>query len=123
MALTDDLVSATLPSYDDLHRLSNGACRPPAGEVAKIPRLFDFKYVKTRTQVFTHRSFYARPTAVFEDPPDDIAPDNEVLEFVGDSVLSLAVATFVRETYREFFGPFPSSIQSLIMFWILIQPV
>lgn len=28
-------------------------------------------------QVFTHRSYFARPTHVFEDPPDDPAPDNE----------------------------------------------
>ena len=29
-------------------------------------------------QVFTHRSFYARPTHVFEDMPDDPSPDNEM---------------------------------------------
>ncbi|KIM21941.1 hypothetical protein M408DRAFT_12297 [Serendipita vermifera MAFF 305830] len=98
MGLTDDSLSAALPSEHN-RRFNNGACRPPQPEVDKLPKLVDFKYVKTRTQVFTHRSYYARPTAVFEDPPDDIAPDNEVLEFVGDSVLSLAVATLVRETY------------------------
>ncbi|KAG9054663.1 hypothetical protein FS842_004510 [Serendipita sp. 407] len=73
--------------------------RPPLSEVNTLPPLLDFKYPKTRIQVYTHRSFHARPTAVFEDPPDDIAPDNEVLEFLGDSVLSLAVATLVRSTY------------------------
>ena len=30
-----------------------------------------------RTQVFTHRSYYARPGHVFEDHPDDPSPDNE----------------------------------------------
>jgi ribonuclease III len=60
----------------------------------------EFKHTKTRLQVFTHRSLDARPNAIFEDPPDDIAPDNEVLEFVGDSVLSLAGATLVRNKYR-----------------------
>ena len=30
-----------------------------------------------RTQVFTHRSLYARPRRVFEDHPDDPSPDNE----------------------------------------------
>jgi len=67
----------------------------------KLPPLFAFRYTKTRIQVYTHRSYHARPTAVFEDKEDDIAPDNEVLEFVGDSVLSLAVATLVRQTYRK----------------------
>jgi hypothetical protein len=81
----------------------DGACRPPAAEVAKLPKLLEFKYARTRNQVYTHRSYYARPTAVFEDPEDDIAPDNEVLEFVGDSVLSLAVATLARDKYRECF--------------------
>ena len=31
-----------------------------------------------RTQVFTHRSYYARPTHIFEDPLDDPSPDNEM---------------------------------------------
>ena len=29
-------------------------------------------------QVFTHRSLHARPTHMFEDPPDDPSPDNEM---------------------------------------------
>lgn len=74
--------------------------RPPAVDVQRLPPLLPFRYPKTRIQVFTHRSFYARPTAVFEDPPHDIAPDNEVLEYVGDSVLSMAVVTLVRNNYR-----------------------
>ena len=101
MGLTDHSLLAALPSDDYHHRFTDGACRPPLAEVEKLPKLFEFKYPKTRIQVFTHRSYFARPTAVFEDPPDDIAPDNEVLEFVGDSVLSLAVATLTRETYRK----------------------
>ncbi len=28
-------------------------------------------------RVFTHRSFAARPTHVFEDSPEDPSPDNE----------------------------------------------
>lgn len=70
-------------------------------EERALPELLSFKYPRTRTQVFTHRSWSARPTAVFEDPVNDIAPDNEVLEYVGDSVLSLAVVTLVRDTYRS----------------------
>jgi hypothetical protein len=76
--------------------------RPPEAEVAEIPKLLDFKTTKTRLRVFTHRSYYARPNAVFEDPPGDIAPDNETLEFVGDSVLNLAVATLITTKYREY---------------------
>ncbi|KAG8795211.1 hypothetical protein FRC17_008171, partial [Serendipita sp. 399] len=64
-----------------------------------MPPLLEFKHPRTKLQVFTHRSFHARPNTVFEDPPDDIAQDYEVLEFLGDSVLSLAVATLVRQTY------------------------
>jgi len=74
--------------------------RPPLVEIDGLPRLMPFKYTRTGDQVFTHRSFFARPTAVFEDPPNDPAPDNEVLEYVGDSVLSLAVATLTKKTYR-----------------------
>jgi ribonuclease-3 len=69
-------------------------------EVAKLPGLIPFKYPKTREQVFTHRSYSARPSAVFEDAVDDIAPDNEVLEHAGDAVLNLAVVTLVRRKYR-----------------------
>lgn len=75
-------------------------CRLSEAEVAKLPKLLPFKYPTTKEQVFTHRSFSARPSAVFEDAADDIAPDNEVLEHVGDSVLNLAVATLTRIKYR-----------------------
>ncbi|KAI0331275.1 ribonuclease III [Cubamyces sp. BRFM 1775] len=52
-----------------------------------------------RLQVFTHRSFFARPTHVFEDMPDDPSPDNESLEHLGDTVLSLVVTGLLREVY------------------------
>lgn len=94
---------------------SSQALRPPASEVAQLPPLIEFKHTKTKTQVFTHRSFSARPNAVFEDPPDNIAPDNEVLEFVGDSVLSLAVASLIRITYPGLrVGPH-AKIRSLVV--------
>lgn len=92
---------------------TNRECRPPEAEVAGIPKLLDFKYTRTRLRVFTHRSYYARPNAVFEDPPDDIAPDNETLEFVGDSVLNLAVATLITTKYREYHGLAISDIFSI----------
>ncbi|KAH9948816.1 ribonuclease III [Amylocystis lapponica] len=43
-----------------------------------------------RTQIFTHRSF-------LPDEPDDPSPDNEMLEHLGDSVLSLVVTGLLRE--------------------------
>jgi dsRNA-specific ribonuclease len=67
-------------------------------------------------QVFTHRSYYARPTQIFEDPPDDPSPDNELyvsfgfliclmnnsslsLEHLGDSIISLVVTQLIYETW------------------------
>jgi len=50
-------------------------------------------------QVFTHRSFYARPTSVFEDSPNDLSPDNEILEHLGDSVVSLITTELIQETW------------------------
>lgn len=91
-------------THDNGEQSTNRGCRPPDEEVHKIPRLLDFKHTRTRLRVFTHRSYYARPNAVFEDPPGDIAPDNEPLEFVGDSVLNLAVATLITADYREYHG-------------------
>jgi hypothetical protein len=120
MDFTDHSPSALSPG-DSHGRSMDGACRPPLAEVAGLPKLLDFRYPRTRTQVYTHRSYYARPTAVFEDPEDDIAPDNEVLEFVGDSVLSLAVATLTRDKYRKCFFTFTSQLFSNM--WHFLQPV
>ncbi|KAJ7223989.1 ribonuclease III domain-containing protein [Mycena rebaudengoi] len=52
-----------------------------------------------RLRVFTHRSFHARPTHVFEDRPDDPSPDNEKFEHLGDSVLQLVVTSLMLEMY------------------------
>ena len=118
MDFTDYSLPALSPG-DSHGRPMDGACRPPAAEVAGLPKLLDFRYARTRTQVYTHRSYYARPTAVFEDPEDDIAPDNEVLEFVGDSVLSLAVATLAREKYRKCFSPLPTEVFQIFSIYFL----
>lgn len=96
---------------DDRLQNYNRACRPPPEALENLPKLMEFKHGVTRRRVFTHRSLNARPNAVFEDPPDDIAPDNETLEFVGDSVLNLTVATLVSTKYRE--SP-PSYWQTLL---------
>ena len=65
-----------------------------------------FKYARTEDQVFTHHSYIARPTTLFEDPPDDPSPDNEVLEYIGDSVLSMAVGLLTKRTYRTCACPY-----------------
>lgn len=43
-----------------------------------MPPLPEIQSEQLRLQVFTHRSFFARPTHVFEDMPDDPSPDNEM---------------------------------------------
>lgn len=69
--------------------------------------------------MFTHRSYFARPTHIFEDHPDDPSPDNEKFvaapdiinaelesdrlagryEHLGDTVLGLAVTSLMLEMY------------------------
>jgi len=50
-------------------------------------------------RIFTHRSFAARPTHVFEDSPEDPSPDNEQLEHVGDQVLGLIVTDLLQSHF------------------------
>jgi len=54
--------------------------RPDFGD-AGLPPLPEIRDSAIRTQVFTHRSFYARPNHVFEDHPSDPSPDNEKCVF------------------------------------------
>ncbi|KAJ3719426.1 ribonuclease III domain-containing protein [Lentinula raphanica] len=77
------------------------AVRPPVvlEPTEQLPPLPTFKSERIRIQVFTHRSFHARPTHLFDDPPDDPAPDNEKLEHLGDSVLSLVVTNLLNEMF------------------------
>lgn len=74
--------------------------RPPSVEVDGLPRLIPFKYTMTEDQVFTHRSYFARPSTVFEDPSNDPTPDNELLKYIGDSVLRMAVGLLTKKLYR-----------------------
>ncbi|OCH96019.1 ribonuclease III [Obba rivulosa] len=67
--------------------------------VEEIPPLPEIRSKAIYEQIFTHRSFYARPTHIFEDSPDDPSPDNEKLEHLGDSVLSLVVTGLLRHVY------------------------
>ncbi|PCH40934.1 ribonuclease III [Wolfiporia cocos MD-104 SS10] len=64
-----------------------------------LPPLPEIKSDDIRLQVYTHRSYFARPTHMFEDMPDDPSPDNEKLEHLGDSVLSLVVTSLMREEF------------------------
>jgi len=42
-----------------------------------FPKLPEIRSPAIKSQVFTHRSYYARQTHIFEDLPDDPSPDNE----------------------------------------------
>ena len=44
-----------------------------------LPDLPTIQNPDVRRRVFTHRSYFARPTHIFEDPPNDPSPDNEML--------------------------------------------
>lgn len=64
-----------------------------------LPPLPLIRSYTIRQQVFTHRSYFARRHSVFEDRPDDPSPDNERLEHLGDSVLSLAVTDLMLRLF------------------------
>ncbi|KAJ7118544.1 ribonuclease III domain-containing protein [Mycena crocata] len=64
-----------------------------------FPALPQIQNEEIRQRVFTHRSYYGRPTHVFEDSLDDPSPDNEKFEHLGDSVLGLVVTTLMQEMY------------------------
>ncbi|KAI0375916.1 ribonuclease III [Pilatotrama ljubarskyi] len=91
-----------------------------------LPPLPEIRSEALRLQVFTHRSFYARPTHVFEDMPDDPSPDNESLEHLGDTVLSLIVTGLLRDVYPCLrVGP-STKIRALVvgnptLAWISVQ--
>jgi hypothetical protein len=57
-----------------------------------LPPLPTVNSSEIETRVFTHRSFAARPTHVFEDTPEDPSPDNEQFSlFPRRPHLSLAI--------------------------------
>ncbi|KAJ6560352.1 ribonuclease III domain-containing protein [Mycena capillaripes] len=64
-----------------------------------FPPLPQIQKEDIRMRVFTHRSYFARPTHVFEDRADDPSPDNEKFEHLGDSVLGLVVTSLMLEMY------------------------
>ncbi|KAJ8517969.1 hypothetical protein ONZ45_g4915 [Pleurotus djamor] len=78
----------------------NSPLRPDFGPNSeRFPPLPKINSDAIRQKVFTHRSFYARPTHIFEDQPNDLAPDNEKLEHLGDTVLSLVVTNLMFDAY------------------------
>ncbi|KXN89461.1 Ribonuclease 3 [Leucoagaricus sp. SymC.cos] len=88
--------SAQLPSGP----LVSMALNPDFGpNDANFPPLPEIKNASIRQQVFTHRSLHGRPTHVFEDHPNDLSPDNEKYEHLGDAVLGLSVTSLLMEMY------------------------
>ena len=49
----------------------------PKVDSGRLPPLPEIRSDEIRLQVYTHRSYAARPTHRFEDLPDDPSPDNE----------------------------------------------
>jgi len=64
-----------------------------------FPPLPSIRSQDIEKRVFTHRSFFARPTHIFEDHPDDPSPDNERFEHLGDAVLGLCVTNLMMHLY------------------------
>lgn len=74
--------------------------QPDFGANAHLfPALPQIGNAQIRLRVFTHRSYFARPTNVFEDRADDPSPDNEKFEHLGDSVLGVVVTSLLHEMY------------------------
>ncbi|KAJ6615642.1 ribonuclease III domain-containing protein [Mycena sp. CBHHK59/15] len=74
--------------------------QPDFGPDAHLfPPLPHIERADVRLQVFTHRSYFARPTHIFEDRPDDPSPDNEKFEHLGDAVLGLVVTKLMLDMY------------------------
>ncbi|KAH6914671.1 hypothetical protein BKA70DRAFT_1256728 [Coprinopsis sp. MPI-PUGE-AT-0042] len=79
------------------------------------PPLPDIRDRAIERQIFTHRSFYARPTLVFEDHPTDLSPDNERYEHLGDTVLGLVVTNLMFDMFPGLrVGP-STKIRSLVV--------
>ncbi|KAJ3734970.1 ribonuclease III domain-containing protein [Lentinula guzmanii] len=84
----------------------------PTEQLPPLPR---FQSENTRRQVFTHRLFYGRPNHIFEDHPDDPAPDNEKLEHLGDAVIAIVVTTLMIEMFPNLrVGP-STKIRALVV--------
>ncbi|KAI0340803.1 ribonuclease III [Trametopsis cervina] len=107
------------PTYET--SLTTGvAARPgpplrPYIDPANLPPLPEIQSDEIRKQVFTHRSYFARPTHVFEDTAHDPSPDNEMLEHLGDAVLSMVVTSYLTEVFPHLrVGP-STKIRALVV--------
>jgi hypothetical protein len=58
------------------------------------PKLPDILSSAIKSQVFTHGSFFARQSNIFEDHPLDPSPDNEKFEHLGDTGYHKTLAFF-----------------------------
>lgn len=90
------------------------ALRANLGETG-LPLLPNINNEDIRRQIFTHRSVHSRQRNVFEEPEGDPAPDNEVLEHQGDSVLNFIVTDLILSRYPNLrVGP-ATKMRSLVV--------
>ncbi|KZO94680.1 ribonuclease III [Calocera viscosa TUFC12733] len=69
------------------------------GQLVELPTLPAIRSREVLLEVFMHRSVLGRPAGLFEDSPDDLFPDNERLEHLGDAVVQLCATMVIRELY------------------------
>ncbi|KAG9081144.1 hypothetical protein FRC06_005794, partial [Ceratobasidium sp. 370] len=82
---------------------------------AMCPALPPLSSLALRNQVFTHRSYAARPTNVFEDNPSNPTVDNESLEHLGDSVVNLIATLHIQALYPHLHVGPASKIRALVV--------
>ncbi|KAF8603493.1 ribonuclease III [Ceratobasidium sp. AG-I] len=94
----------------------NAALSPTLEAIFQMcPPLPDISSPSLLNQVFTHRSFAARPNNIFQDNPNDPTPDNESLEHLGDSVLNLITTLHIQTLYPLLHVGPASKIRALIV--------
>lgn len=95
----DDAESTVLS--DKLSSLNFTEKTSGEADALDLPPLPLIRSREIRSEVFMHRSVLARPSALFADPPDDLYPDNERLEHLGDAVVQLCATKLIREMYPQ----------------------
>lgn len=66
-------------------------------------------------RVYTHRSYAARPSNVFEDQPSNPTVDNESLEHLGDSVVNLCTTVLIQTLFPHLHVGPASRIRALVV--------
>jgi len=108
------------PTILQVRRLSScemvGGLNPDFGQDNVLfPKLPEIRSLAIKSQVFTHRSYYARQTHIFEDHPNDPSPDNEKYEHLGDTVLGMTVTHLLMNLFPGIrVGP-STKIRSMIV--------